>query len=157
MNARTDLIHALNDLIECCRDGEYGFRASADQVKAANLRTLLQERAEQCRLAAEQLRPHVVQLGGNPEDHGSVLGAVHRGWVAMKAALTTYDDLAVLDECERGEDAALATYREALEQELPAPLRNLIESQYAGVQRNHEQIRELRDALRTTTRLGGTT
>ena len=67
-----------------------------------------------------ELRAHVAQLGGKPEDGGSALAAMHRGWVAVKATLSTYDDLAVLEECERGEDAALATYRDALERTLPA-------------------------------------
>jgi uncharacterized protein (TIGR02284 family) len=153
MNAKSDLIHTLNELIECCKDGEYGFRASAEQVKTEALRSALLARADECRLAADQLRPHVAQLGGKPED-GSMTGALHRGWVAMRTKLTTYDDLAVLDECERGEDSALGSYRDALEQELPAPLRSLIERQYAGVQRNHDQIKQLRDALRTTVRQG---
>src|SRR3982750_3120479 len=115
MNAKTDLINTLNDLIECCKDGEYGFRTSAEQVKTEALRSALRARADDCRLAADQLRPHVAQFGAKPDDHGSLTGAIHRGWVAVRTKLTTYDDLAVLDECERGEDSALATYRDALE------------------------------------------
>jgi uncharacterized protein (TIGR02284 family) len=148
MDSTRDMIETLNDLIETCKDGEYGFRASAEQAKSGSLKATLMARADECRVAAEQLSAHVVQLGGKPEDGGSMLGAVHRGWVAMKAKLSTYDDLAVLEECERGEDAALASYRESLEHELPAPLRNLVENQYAGAKRNHDQIRQLRNMLR---------
>ena len=148
MDSTRDVIETLNDLIETCKDGEYGFRASAEQATSGSLKTTLLARADECRVAAEQLSAHVIQLGGKPEDGGSALGAVHRGWVAMRAKLSTYDDLAVLEECERGEDAALASYREALERELPAPLHNLVELQYAGVKRNHDQIRRLRNTLR---------
>jgi uncharacterized protein (TIGR02284 family) len=147
----SELIDTLNDLIETCMDGEYGFRVSAEQAKSSSLRSNLLARASECATAADQLRAHVVQLGGKPEDSGSALGAVHRGWVAVKAKLTTYDDLAVLEECERGEDAALATYRDALERDnLPPPIRNLVEHQYEGVKRNHDQVRRMRDALRAT-------
>ena len=38
----------------------------------------------------------------------------------MRATLSTYDDKAVLEECERGEDNALARYRKALQKPLPA-------------------------------------
>jgi uncharacterized protein (TIGR02284 family) len=148
MDSTRDVIETLNDLIETCKDGEYGFRASAEQVKSGSLKATLLARADECRVAAEQLGAHVVQLGGKPEDGGTALGAVHRGWVAMRAKLSTYDELAVLEECERGEDAALASYREALDRELPAPLRNLVELQYAGAKRNHDQIRRLRNTLR---------
>jgi uncharacterized protein (TIGR02284 family) len=149
MNTRAaDVIETLNDLIETCKDGEFGFRAAAEQAKSQSLRSTLMARAEDCRLGAEQLRSHVTQLGGEAEDGGSALGAVHRGWVAVKAKLSTYDDLAVLEECERGEDAALAAYREALDTELPAPIRNLVQTQYEGAKRNHDQVRRLRDAMK---------
>jgi uncharacterized protein (TIGR02284 family) len=143
-------IDTLNDLIETCKDGEYGFRVSAEQAKSSSLRSNLLARSSECATAADQLRAHVVQLGGKPEDSGSAIGAMHRGWVAVKAKLSTYDDLAVLEECERGEDAALASYRDALEQALPPPIRNLVEHQYEGAKRNHDQVRRMRDALRAT-------
>jgi uncharacterized protein (TIGR02284 family) len=146
----TEVIDALNDLIETCKDGEYGFRVSAEQAKSSSLRSNLLARSSECATAADQLRAHVVQLGGKPEDSGSLVGAVHRGWVAVKAKLSTYDDLAVLEECERGEDAALASYRDALDTALPPPIRNLVEHQYEGAKRNHEQVRRMRDALRAT-------
>jgi uncharacterized protein (TIGR02284 family) len=149
MNTR-DVIEVLNDLIETCRDGEYGFRASAEQARSSALRSNLLARASECATAADQLRAHVVQLGGKPEDGGTATGAMHRGWVAVKAKLSTYDDLAVLEECERGEDVALRNYREALENELPTPIRNLVERQYEGAKRNHNEVRRMRDGLRAT-------
>jgi len=151
MNTR-EVIDVLNDLIETSKDGEYGFRASAEQVHSRAVRANLLARSSQCAAAADQLRAHVLQLGGRPEDGGTALGAVHRGWVALKATLSTYDDLAVLEECERGEDSAVATYREALEHELPTPIRNLVERQYEGAQRNHHDVRTMRDSLRAGAR-----
>jgi uncharacterized protein (TIGR02284 family) len=51
----------------------------------------------------------------------------------------------MLEECERGEDAAVARYRKALKSELPPAVRTLVERQAEGAQRNHDQIRDLRD------------
>ena len=73
-------------------------------------------------------------------------GALHRGWVAVRSALTTYDDKAVLQECERGEDNALARYRKALKQPLPPEVKQVVERQMQGVQRNHDEIKRLRDS-----------
>lgn len=148
----SDVIDALNDLIETCRDGEYGFRASAEQAKAQPLKTTLMARATECQHAAEQLAQQVLSLGGKAEDGGSTAGALHRGWVAVKTKLTSYDDLAVLEECERGEDNALKRYRDVLDRGLPQQVRSLVESQYEGVKRNHNQIRSLRDDLRASER-----
>jgi uncharacterized protein (TIGR02284 family) len=150
MTKSSEVIEALNDLTEICKDGEYGFRSSAEQAKSTSLRANLSARSSECATAADQLRSHVVQLGGKPVESGSAVGAMHRGWVAVKATLSTFDDLAVLEECERAEDAALSIYRDALEQSLPPPIRNLVEHQYEGVKRNHDQIRRMRDALRAT-------
>lgn len=145
---RGDVLDALDDLTECCKDGEYGFRACAEQAERQDLKTVFQQRAEDCRKAAEELKTQIRTLGGNPDDRGSVAGAMHRGWVAVKSTLSTYDDKAVLEECERGEDNALARYRKALKQPMPANIKQIVERQLQGVQRNHDQIKMLRDQFR---------
>lgn len=150
MTANDKTIDTVNDLIETCKDGEYGFQTSAEQVKSPSLRATLQSRAADCRRAAEELQAHVAQLGGEPEDSGSAVGAMHRGWVAVKAKLSTYDDLAVLEECERGEDRAMDSYRKALDKDPPPTIRSAIEQQYAGVKRNHDMVRGLRNGMKAT-------
>ena len=103
-----DAIDTLNRLLESCRDGEYGFRECAEHTKAQDIRTVLGQRAEDCRLAAIDLQALIVKMGGKPEEGGTASGAMHRGWVSVKGTLTGYSDYAMLDECERGEDVALA-------------------------------------------------
>ena len=90
----------------------------------------------------------MVEYGGKPDDGGSASGAVHRGWVSVKGTLAGYSDKAMLEECERGEDAAVARYRKALKEELPANVRALVERQLMGAQRNHDQVKALRDQAR---------
>ena len=143
MHAVSETIHTLNHLIEVCKDGEYGFLASAAQATAAPLQTLLHTRASACRIAAAQLQLRVRDLGGEPGSGGSVAGAVHRGWVAVKALLATYDDVAVLAGCERAEAAALQAYAQAKEQELPAGVRGLVEQQHEGLRRSHSLLGDL--------------
>jgi uncharacterized protein (TIGR02284 family) len=94
------------------------------------------------------LRQLITRLGGNPQEHGSIAGALHRGWVTLKASATKRTDLSILEECERGEDVAKARYRKALEENLPEDVRSIVQRQYDGVQRNHDQIRDLRDQYR---------
>jgi len=145
-----NVIDTLNDLIETSRDGEYGFRTSAEHAQSSELKTLLTRHAEECRSAAQELMALVRQLGGKAEESGSVSGALHRGWVSVRSALSGHTDQATLDECERGEDVAVASYRKALKQELPAAIRSVVERQAQGAQRNHDQIKALRDAMKTT-------
>jgi uncharacterized protein (TIGR02284 family) len=143
-----DVIDTLNGLIETSKDGEYGFRSSAENVQAASIKQMLLQRAESCRLGATQLQSLVARLGGTAEDGGSTTGAMHRGWVAVKAKLSSYSDREVLEECERGEDAAMERYRKALEQALPPEVRAVVEQQFEGVKRNHADVRNLRDQAR---------
>lgn len=146
---RDDVVDALNDLAECCKDGEYGFRACAEQAERSDLKSVFLQRADDCRNAAQELYQQIRSLGGDVDEGGSAAGAMHRGWVAVKATLSSYDDKAVLEECERGEDNAMARYRKALKQPLPAGVKLVVERQMQGVQRNHDQIKMLRDQFRT--------
>ena len=145
-----DAIDTLNDLLESCRDGEYGFRECAEHTKAQDIKTVLGQRADDCRLAAADLQAMIIKMGGEPEEGGTASGAMHRGWVSVKGTLTGYSDYAMLDECERGEDVALANYRKALKQNLPSVARVLVEHQSQGAQRNHDQIKAMRDALKVS-------
>ena len=143
-----DVIDALSDLAECCKDGEYGFRACAEQAKRSDLKSVFLQRADDCRGAAQELYEQIRGLGGDVDEGGSAAAAIHRGWVSVKATLFGYDDKAVLEECERGEDNAMARYRKALKQPLPAGIKLVVERQMQGVQRNHDQIKMLRDQSR---------
>lgn len=139
----------LNELVETSKDGEKGFRTAAEDTKNAELKTVFLRRAEDCKKGAIELQQLVSRLGGEPEEGGSVAGAMHRGWVNLKAAVSDRDDLAILEECERGEDVAKAKYRAALEDDkLPQDIRMAVQRQYDGVVRNHDQIRDLRDRFR---------
>lgn len=140
-----DVVDVLDDLLECSRDGEYGFRTSADRADSPELKSLLERRAQECATAATELESAIRSHGGEPSSGGTMAGALHRGWVSVKAALSTYDDKAVLEECERGEDVAMARYNKALENALPPAVRTLVERQAQGVKRNHNEVRALRN------------
>ena len=142
----SDVVKAINEVIETCKDGEYGFRTCAANATSTALRQVFEQRAHDCAKGAAELQALVGQYGGKAEDGGSVLGALHRGWVKVVDTVTGTSDKAILDECERGEDAALARYRAALkEADLPADVRAVLAHQQEGVQRNHDQVKALRD------------
>jgi len=148
----TDEIRStLNNLIETLKDGEQGFRESADKLRnttyAATFRSIASERTS----AASELQSEVARLGGKPETSGSASGALHRGWIGLKAALTGNDDHAILEEAERGEDNAVKNYRDALSKDVPTDIRAIIERQYRQVQQRHNEVRAMRDAAKTGT------
>ena len=143
-----EVIDTLNDLLESCRDGEYGFNTAAEHTKSTDLKTILTRHAGECRTSGLELQTLIRQLGGEADEGGSVSGALHRGWVSVRGILGGYSDQAMLDECERGEDAAVARYRKALKANLPAAIRSVVERQAQGAQRNHDEVKALRDSLK---------
>ena len=143
-----EVVSTLNDLLESCRDGEYGFSTSAEHTKSADLKTLLTRHAQECRTAGQELQALIRQMGGEADEGGSMSGALHRGWVSVRGTLSGHSDQSMLDECERGEDSAVASYRKALSQDLPANVRSVVEKQAQGTQKNHDEIKALRDSLK---------
>lgn len=143
-----ELIDTLNHLIEICRDGDNGFTTCAQHVENPSLRAYFIICSTRCREASRALTDHVLRYGGMPEEHGSLLGSAHRAWVNMRTILADPDDQAMLDECERGEDAALHAYQAALQKPLPADVRQTVQQQLDGTQDNHDRVRQLRDDLR---------
>jgi uncharacterized protein (TIGR02284 family) len=135
----------LNDLVETSKDGEKGFRKAAEDAHDAQLKTMFLSRADDCTRGARELQDVVQTLGGKPETGGSMSGALHRGWVDVKSAVTDRSDYDILAECEKGEDVAKKRYHDALEKDLPVDVRAIVERQYQGVLQNHDRVRDLRD------------
>jgi uncharacterized protein (TIGR02284 family) len=141
-----EVISVLNNLIETCKDGEQGFKEAAEGVERSDLKTTFYEFSQQRSEYAGVLQGLVKSLGGNPESDGSISGAVHRGWINIKSAVTGRDEAAILNECERGEDYAKEAYEDALNKSLPANVSDVIRQQSQGVQAAHNRVKELRNA-----------
>jgi len=146
--SNNDVISTLNDLIETCKDGEQGFRTCAEDIKDAQMKSFFTTRAQSCAEAAAELQQEVRALGGNPETGSSISGALHRRWVDIKGLVTGKDDEAILNECERGEDVAKRSYETALGKSLPANIKTIVERQYNGVMKNHDQVKAMRNQVR---------
>ena len=141
-----DFISYMNDLVETCKDGEEGFRQAAEGTQRSDLKSVFQSCSRQRAQFASELQMEVARLGGSPEKSGSMAGALHRGWMDIKSAVTGKDDHAILAEAERGEDVAVKSYREALAKDLPSDIRSLVQKQFEEIQASHNKIRGLRDA-----------
>lgn len=143
-----EIISTLNDLIEVSKDGEEGFRSSAENVDDPQLKAYFLRRSEEVAASVQELQELVRSLGGEPASSTSLGGTLHRRWIDLKTALTSNDTVAVLNETERGEDVALATYRKAAEKDLPTHVRFVVVRQLEGAKRNHDEVKRLRDAAR---------
>lgn len=141
-----DVISCLNGLIETCKDGQEGFKEAAEGVERSDLKSLFYEFSQQRAQFAGELQSLVQQLGGDPEKSGSTAGAIHRGWINIKSAVTGQNEASILNECERGEDSAKSTYKDALEESLPANIMETVQTQYQAIMSAHDRVKALRDA-----------
>ena len=144
--ANNNVISTLNNLIETCKDGENGFRAASDGVENGELKTLFLTYSRQRAQFASELQAEVRNLGGDPEDTGSIAASLHRGWLNIKSTVTGEDEGAVISECERGEDAAVKNYQDALDENLPANILSIIQRQFTQVKEAHDRIRAMEKA-----------
>ena len=106
-----DVISVLNNLIETCEDGVKGFRDAAEAIGNPRAREVFNSRIDLIERAESDLKAAVRRLGGDPEDRGSATGAMHRGWMNLKAAITGKNDearrevLRSLEEAPRFQEA----------------------------------------------------
>lgn len=141
-----DVISTLNNLIETNKDGQNGFKEAAENVERSDLKTLFYDFSQQRSQFAGELQSLVRDLGGDPENAGSISASLHRGWMNLKTAVTGQSDQSILNEAERGEDAAKKAYKNALDEELPANVRATVQKQADAVFAAHDKVRDLRDS-----------
>jgi uncharacterized protein (TIGR02284 family) len=140
-------LRVLNSLIQTGKDAEQGFQMAATAIKEPELARMLDGYASQRTRMIRDLQERVRLLRAEPEKHGSISAAAHRGWMNLKAAIASNETHAILAECERGEDLAVAAYGDALKQpDVDAQTRQLIQHQYELVQATHDRVRQLRDS-----------
>jgi uncharacterized protein (TIGR02284 family) len=146
MKEQKETVSVLDELIETLKDGQEGFKQAAEAVKDSQLKSLFSEYSQQRSRFASTLQTEIQNLGKTePETSGSTAGALHRGWINLKSAVTGGDDHAILAECERGEDSAVEEYKKALEDDLSPLLYEIVSRQYADIKAAHDRIKNLRD------------
>jgi uncharacterized protein (TIGR02284 family) len=152
MADQKEITSTINNLIETLKDGEKGFKEAADAISDPQLKSLFTEYSQQRSRFASELQAQVRSIGeAEPETSGSVAGAMHRGWIDLKSAITSQEESAILAECERGEDSAVQEFEKAMREDLPSSVRDIVSRQYSGIKSAHDRIKNLRDAAKKAT------
>ncbi len=134
------------DLMETLKDGQDGFAKAADKVgdsSDGSAATTLRQFSEQRSQFYAELDRLAQTYGDDVDDGGSIAGAVHRGWISLKDALTGDSPKAVLDAAVTGEDHAVKEYEDALGKDLSAELRAVVERQFAEIRQARDTVEQL--------------
>lgn len=131
------VIKCLNDLLTKAYDAEEGFKKAAERAEGNNpaLAGFFKHQSEMRFAFGHELKQAINQYGGTPDKGSSVAAKAHQIWISVKDTLTPDDDgEAILEECIRGEEAALADYDEKMAQpDLPADVQALISKQRGSI------------------------
>ena len=142
------IIATLNELIAASKDGAKDFAVAAKNVQEPELARVFSEGERTSQTAIAELQDQVRLLGGTEEREGSMKAAAHRGWTNVKSMVSSRDDRAILEECERGEGHVRTRYADALKLDLPGPIRSLVERHHCVIVASHYRVLDLRNRLR---------
>lgn len=145
----SDDAKAAKELVETLKDGERGFADAADKLRAGahpEWATVLQRLSEQRAGFWREIVEMGHEYGDDVDESGSAAAAVHRGWIAVKDALTGDDPEAVLKAAVTGEDHAVSEYEDALEKDLSAGFREVVTRQHAAVVAARDEVKALQHA-----------
>jgi uncharacterized protein (TIGR02284 family) len=134
----------LNKLITTLYDGENGYKEAAEEVDSVSLATKFRELSQQRYNFGHEIKPFITQLGGEVDKGGSTGAALHRAWIDIKSALASQDEAAVLKECIRGDESAIETYREVLnDTTFTSDARQVITRQLTAFERTVAELKQL--------------
>lgn len=143
-----ELERALKLVINALEDGQKGMAEIGEHLKDETLkRFFLSESITRAGFRGDLegvLHRHGV---ADVNETGTATGALYRAWAGLKAHLGGGDHT-LLETAEQGEDDAKDAYKDALAQELPLPVRQMLVEQQAHILEAHDYIRAKRDLLK---------
>jgi len=150
-----NILRKLSPILEA---GEKGYATAATNVHHPGLKVLFRRFAQQRVGFKNEVLAALQSLDGDKKPQSSVPGMIHRGRVAIFAAMTIekdHQEKVILKEIALGEGVAVRAYAAALEKDLPPPIREMVERQSDAIRKAHEQINLLRgkDGKRMVVRL----
>jgi len=136
----------LKNVIESLVDGQEGFLKLGEELKDPTLKSyFLAESLTRAHFRGD-LETILHQEGVHDiKEKGTANGTALRIWATLKTKLGGGDHT-LLETAEQAEDAAKAAYAEALQTELPLPVRQVLSTQSAHIQESHDYVKAARDS-----------
>lgn len=149
--ANDDAIRTLIYLIEINEEAADGFHKLAGGVEQNEFQVLFRLYSRQRMSFANALKWQVAQLGGDMESETvqsmmqHARSKLHRARIDLRRRISGGSRHAMLSEAERGDDAAVRAYEEAMRSGLPAEVMHQVRDQYNAIHEAHRRLLEMRD------------
>ena len=141
-------IEKIDGLIEICIDASKGFFEAASRLDDPMLSAMFHEQGGIRAGFAKELQAIIYANGERPETTGTTLGTAHRWWLELRAQVAPGDELPILTEAERGEDAILHRYEEAMKMVVGEQITEILMRQCRSIKDTHDRINALRERAR---------
>ena len=135
-----------SQLTKTLENGRLGYERAASHLEEsgrADLASKFREFAAERAAMASDLQHLAAAYGDDIDDRSTLPGALHRGWMVLKDAITGADIGAVLNSAEQGEDHAVEEYRQAIASDISPDFRPVLETQLAKVQAADDFVRSV--------------
>lgn len=106
----TEASEFLNTLLTRAYDAEQGYEVAAEAAENDALKDWLQTNSEQRRTFGKNIKRHLADLGAEPDKGASITGKFHQAFIKLRSAVSGETDIALIEECRRGELQALEDY-----------------------------------------------
>lgn len=142
---RESVVETLNELIRLNKDSAKGFVRAENDVEDEALAQWFNQLTEKRAELVDDLQRAVDRIGEEPEDEASTGGALARGWLNIKAAMTIErdkTDAIVLEDRMDHEAEVLEAYESALAESYPASIDEMLQAQRAYLSKVRQALAE---------------
>jgi uncharacterized protein (TIGR02284 family) len=144
----SELISALKSVINVLEDGQKGMAEIGEHLKDERLKQFFLSESLKRTSFRGDLESELHRQGVHDiHESGTASGKLYRTWAGLKAKLGGGDHT-LLETAESAEDEAKDAYKDALDSDLPLPIRQLLTKQQTEILTAHDFVRNARDAMK---------
>ncbi|WP_226064085.1 ferritin-like domain-containing protein [Kaistella polysaccharea] len=139
------VVSVLNDLLTKNYDAEKGYKEAAEKIEHTALKSYFENQAQNRYDFGHEIKALISKYGGEPDKGTSIVGDLHRTWIAIRDAFATGDQ-AIYDECIRGEKAFSEEYGEVLNDTvIPQDVKDMVRKQKESVDKALMSLKSMED------------
>lgn len=143
-----DAVKTLNHLIKACNDSYNAFREAAAHAGREELVQFFHNESVSRAHMQEDLQTEVLRLGGDPEVEGTDTGVLRSVWISLKGTLNI-NEASFLKNIAASEEMVLEHFDTALNNELPAEIRELVLRMRNSIEETLERLTLLQGRTKT--------
>ena len=150
---QTQTVDTLNDLVKIKNDRIEGYKRAMEELKDldVDLKATFSKMMADSEQYRNELTAEVAKNGGEAAtDSTTNSGKIYRVWMDLKVTFAGDNRLAVLENCEFGEDAAQRAYKMALEDrnDITPEAYELVLKQQTSLKEAHDKIKAMRNTAK---------